>query len=174
VSFDGRKRLLKSLYETKAEFLKTKRLGLPKQSVCHVENEKKETVFRKEEEKLKEGAVAPVVSENSKDAIVNQINGSGSPISLPEDLKPMSAAWSEWLAYRKAKKKPVSERAAIGNFREFQRIGVQRAIAAIHHSIRNDYQGIYEAREFSNSSESREGKVLYKDGVKYDLSGCQC
>lgn len=71
-------------------------------------------------------------------------------IQLPPSLKTtaIQEAWDSWLAYRKEKRKPVSERAAKMNFVDFVSWGEKRIVSAISNSIRNDWQGIYE----SNSS----------------------
>lgn len=54
-------------------------------------------------------------------------------------------AWAEWEKYRKSKGKPISEGAARKQAKKIaEEFGnVQRAIAAIEHSIGNDYQGLY-------------------------------
>jgi DNA-binding transcriptional ArsR family regulator len=67
-------------------------------------------------------------------------------VSIPESLncESFQAAWGEWLAYRREKKKPVSDRAAKMQLRDLETMGPDRAITAIRHSIKSDYQGIYE------------------------------
>jgi hypothetical protein len=66
--------------------------------------------------------------------------------AIPESLnsEPFKAAWGEWLSYRKEKRKPVSERAAKMQLRDLENMGPDRAVAAIRHSIKSDYQGIFE------------------------------
>jgi hypothetical protein len=60
------------------------------------------------------------------------------------DIPAFRSAWEEWCRYRKRKRKPVSEDAEKKKLKELAAIGPQRAVAAIQHSIANDYQGIFE------------------------------
>jgi hypothetical protein len=64
------------------------------------------------------------------------------PLSL--QTVAMKSAWADWLEHRRQKRKPVTRLAAERNHEEFMAWGEKRAIAAINHSIKHDYQGIYE------------------------------
>jgi hypothetical protein len=66
------------------------------------------------------------------------------PVSLSTDE--FKASWAEWLEYRRLKKKRVSPPAAKKQLATLAAMGTARAIAAINHSIANDWQGIFEPK----------------------------
>lgn len=60
-------------------------------------------------------------------------------------------AWDLYLEHRKEKRKPLTPAAANLRLLELEQMGVDRAIRAIRHSIKNNWLGIFEP-------ESGEGK----------------
>jgi hypothetical protein len=72
----------------------------------------------------------------------------GSLGEIPEALRTegVREALREWCAHRKAKKRPFSKQAARMCFRKWaaEEWPAARVVAAIEHSIANDYQGIFE------------------------------
>jgi hypothetical protein len=81
--------------------------------------------------------------------------GSGLPL-IPQPLATpeFTAAWAEWLEYRRSKKKPVSAKAAAKQFKDCERWGVDGAVQSIETSIRCDWQGLFEPRN-GNSYHSK-------------------
>ncbi len=67
-------------------------------------------------------------------------------VGLPENLQgaAFEEAWQSWLAHRREIKKPMTDRAVAMQLKKLAGWGTERAIAAIEHSIAQDYQGIYE------------------------------
>jgi hypothetical protein len=61
-------------------------------------------------------------------------------LAVPE----FDAAWREWIAFRFERKPRVTPLAAKQALKFLEKIGVQRAVAAIEHSIANSWQGIFE------------------------------
>lgn len=54
-----------------------------------------------------------------------------------------ASAWTDWMKYRKERKKPVTALAAKISFKELEIIGPQRAVQCIQKSIMNNWQGIF-------------------------------
>jgi hypothetical protein len=55
-------------------------------------------------------------------------------------------AWQSWNTHRHETKKKLSPLAAEMQLRKLAEMGVERAVAAINHSIMNGYQGIFEPK----------------------------
>lgn len=53
-------------------------------------------------------------------------------------------AWAEWLRHRREKRQTLTPTAARRQLAKLAGMGPARAIAAIHHSVANGYQGIFE------------------------------
>lgn len=64
---------------------------------------------------------------------------------FPDNLRtrPFEDKWAEWLGYRKAKRKPVSEIAAKKQLKSLGDVGVTAAIAAIDKAIESDWQSVH-------------------------------
>jgi hypothetical protein len=58
--------------------------------------------------------------------------------------------WSAWIKHRSEIRKPVTYTAAEKQLRQLSSWGLERAIAAIDHSIANGWQGIFEPKANSN------------------------
>lgn len=67
---------------------------------------------------------------------------------IPESLKQPEfiAAWHDWLQHRKEIRKRMTPKATEGQLKTLEAIGTRRAVAAIHNSIANGYQGIFEPK----------------------------
>jgi len=65
---------------------------------------------------------------------------------LPEvlDNSTFRQAWADWQTHRRQMKKPLTKIAASRALAKLARMGSTRAIAAIEHSIANNWRGIYE------------------------------
>lgn len=69
---------------------------------------------------------------------------------IPDDLESPSfrEAWSDWLAFRKEIKKPAGPTAQKRLLIQCQKMGLDKAIASIDQSIRNNWQGLFEPRDY--------------------------
>ena len=67
-------------------------------------------------------------------------------IPIPEALATydFTVAWKDWQAFRRQKRSPLTEIGAKAQLREFQKWGVDRAVAAIDHTILKGWTGIRE------------------------------
>jgi uncharacterized protein YdaU (DUF1376 family) len=78
---------------------------------------------------------------------------SSSSVEYEENIPPplltdeFKKCWLQWCIHRKQSKKKLTPMAAIKQLKYLGSIGESRAIAAIEHSIRNQWQGIYEPKE---------------------------
>ena len=61
-------------------------------------------------------------------------------------------AWADWIAHRRKRRKPVSERAAVEQWRALACLSPPQQAACIAHSIRNDYQGLF-PEKFANATD---------------------
>lgn len=78
-----------------------------------------------------------------------QCSTDATSIELPENLKTdtFKKAWENWQQHRKEKKIKITPLAAKMQIKQCSEWGEGRAVAAIEHSIRNGYQGIYEEKK---------------------------
>lgn len=78
-------------------------------------------------------------------------------VAIPPELwsEDFKAAWLEWIADRKDRHKPMTARAAELRLAEMKKWGPARAIAAIRHSMMNQYQGIFESKDTNGSTYSK-------------------
>jgi len=65
------------------------------------------------------------------------------------------SAWAEWTEYRKAKKKPISEAARRKQWKILGLYGHEEQQRLIDHSISNDYQGLFPARQQTKKTSTR-------------------
>lgn len=65
--------------------------------------------------------------------------------SVPDalDVPEFNVAWSDWLEFRRTKRKPVSDLAAKTQLADLARYGPATAIQTIRDSIKNDWQGLF-------------------------------
>lgn len=102
-----------------------------------------DSIFQKPDEKAKDKD-PPKPPRNGGDAV----EWDDLPVGLqsPEFRK----AWEDWKADRKARKKPMTERAKVMQLRKLAEMGVADAIRAIEHSLASGYTGIFPAPESRN------------------------
>lgn len=65
------------------------------------------------------------------------------------------SAWSEWAEYRRMKKKPISEAARRKQWKLLALYGHEEQQRIIDHSISNDYQGLFPARQQTKKTSTR-------------------
>lgn len=76
-------------------------------------------------------------------------------VVLPFDTPDFKTAWETWLAYRVEIKKPYkSEKSQQAQLVEFSKYDERTAIAMIHQSIKNSWQGIFELKTPLNQNET--------------------
>ena len=99
------------------------------------------------------------------------VQGEPSPeVPLLLNTVEFRSAWGDWLKHRREKKKPVqpgslAEREQLKKLEDF---GPARAIAAIRHSISNDYQGIFESNEHGTNQNRRTNTRSFTGQPNYD------
>lgn len=76
------------------------------------------------------------------------------PISVPELLKTpeFDAAWHAWEKHRKEIKKPLTPTTAVAQIKMLAKLGPQRAVAAIEHTIFKGWTGLREPDASDSSS----------------------
>jgi len=67
-------------------------------------------------------------------------------IEAPFASKEWAEAWAKWCAHRTELRKPLTRQATESQLAELARMGEERALAAIHHSLRGGWQGIFEPK----------------------------
>jgi hypothetical protein len=83
------------------------------------------------------------------------------PTSLGDGAFP--AVWAEWIAERKARKKPLTLRAAQKQLQDLEPLGPERASECVRASIRNQWQGIF-PEKFQKRPEAAPGAFPAKPG----------
>lgn len=78
-----------------------------------------------------------------------------SPLPPALDTESFRNAWQEWRTYRREIKKTMTARTEAAQLKKLESWGVERAVAAITHSIAEGYQGLYEG----NGNANRKGGV---------------
>jgi hypothetical protein len=63
---------------------------------------------------------------------------------LPFHSDSFKAAWTDWQQHRREKRKPLTPTSVKSQFKELVAWGEDRAIAAINHSIKKGWEGIFE------------------------------
>jgi len=69
-----------------------------------------------------------------------------SDVQSPFTSREWAEAWAKWCAHRSEIKKPLTRQATESQIAELARMGEERALAAIHHSLRGGWQGIFEPK----------------------------
>ena len=123
--------------------------------------------------KLKEGLTPPLtggVKQNVASSL--SLNSSGfsgggggggeipSSLNSPEFL----SSWGDWVLHRGEIKKPLTPTASKLALRKLEKLGHDRAVAAIQHSIANGWQGIFEP-DGKASKKSTQPNMAF-DGIK--------
>ena len=72
------------------------------------------------------------------------------------DCREFHETWELWIAYRRERKLPVLKPTSIkAQFDELATWGLERAIGAIKHSIRQNWQGIFEEKSNGKNNDDR-------------------
>jgi hypothetical protein len=69
------------------------------------------------------------------------------PLPPNLDTAEFRSAWEDWLAFRRKKRKPVSEDGGRDTLADLAKYGPEIAVATIRRSIRSDWQGLFPERE---------------------------
>ena len=69
-------------------------------------------------------------------------------------------AWSEWIEFRKSKRKPVSKIAANKQFKMLLKYDLKTQQEIINNSITSDYQGLFEPRGKNENSTRNNGEYI--------------
>ena len=67
-------------------------------------------------------------------------------IEVPFVSAEWTEAWAKWCRHRSELRKPLTRQATESQIAELAKMGEARAIAAIYHSLRNGWQGIFEPK----------------------------
>lgn len=81
----------------------------------------------------------------------NKTNAVVFPSSL--DTPAFKTAWSEWEAHRKEIRKKLTPRSVELQLKECERMGVDRAVAMIYHTIKNGWTGLREEKTFGRNNQ---------------------
>jgi hypothetical protein len=94
--------------------------------------------------------IVPPQGQEGKPKKVNQkkVNQSGSLFgyedTLPFSSEPFKAAWQTWERHRKQKRSSLTDESIKMQFKDMIAMGEERSIAAINHSVKNGFTGLYE------------------------------
>lgn len=77
---------------------------------------------------------------------------------LPDKLRtdPMIAKWREWERFRRSRKRPISEAAAVKQMAMLAELTESEAIASIDESIKNDYQGLFPPKNKKRNTQPKD------------------
>lgn len=77
-------------------------------------------------------------------------------------------AWEDWARHRAERKPKLTRTSVVRQIRRLEKLGHDRAVAAIDHSIASGYQGIWEPREATQQPPP--GRISGKPGkyAKFD------
>lgn len=82
--------------------------------------------------------------------VAREASQSFDALACPPEIH--AEAWADWIAHRRKRRKPVSERAAVEQWRALACLSPPQQAACIAHSIRNDYQGLF-PEKFANATD---------------------
>lgn len=74
------------------------------------------------------------------------------PPAVPERINPL--AWADWVAYRRDKRKPISERAAKAQWASLSTLTFDQQAECIAVSIANDWQGLFPGKAPTASTDT--------------------
>ncbi len=69
------------------------------------------------------------------------------PLAMELESSEMQDAWDDWQRHRREKKKPLTATAAKRQMAKLVKMGHDRALAALEHSLSNGWDGIFEPKE---------------------------
>ncbi len=109
---------------------------------------------------------------NPKKGIQRRVSNKEEDVALPFDSESFCIAWDEWKQHRREKRKPVTPLSAKKTLRDLAKMGEERAISAINHSIANGYQGIFEpSQAFQSGNSSNKLPKMSLDEARKMLGG---
>ena len=91
---------------------------------------------------------APLTKENRNEGKREESACAPFPQSL--DVPAFQEAWENWLAHRKATRKPVTPQSAKLQLAKCEAWGVEVAVRTINRSIENGWQGLFPSKEDLN------------------------
>lgn len=118
----------------------------------------------KKDKTNRENSAESIITSNAVGA-EEKIEGFPASIDCPE----VRAAWREWLAHRKEIKKPVTLRGAKLQVDDLAEMGAPLAIAAIRHSIKSRYTGIFAPKDFKATSAAQSNGHKPLDDTHYQI-----
>jgi len=130
-------------------------------------------VDKPSQSKTKEKTVATApIDENAKNAICGPISAqiASEAVQIPESLSTakFGAVWTEWVADRKARKKPVTARAMARQLKSLEPLGEELAIQCVIESIKNGWTGIFPEKYLKqNTNEIGGMKSKFRQRVDY-------
>jgi hypothetical protein len=74
---------------------------------------------------------------------------------LPFKSDAFKTAWQTWIQHRKEKKKKLTPESIKMQFKEMITMGEERSIAAINHSVKNGFTGLYESSNKTTNQPTR-------------------
>ncbi len=77
-------------------------------------------------------------------------------LQLPFESEVFKNQWADWITYRKAKRKPVSDHGMKQTFEDFTKWGEEASIESMRKSIKSDWQGLFEPRQSPAGQASNE------------------
>lgn len=95
-------------------------------------------------------------SETKKSETKNKTKDEVWVIPLLLSTDEFADAWRDFVQHRREIKKPITPTAGRGTLKRLEAMGVERAIAAIRHSIANQWQGIFEPDTGTSGSKQRD------------------
>jgi len=98
-------------------------------------------------ETLPSASASSSVSDSSLNLQGDCKGGEGADISAALNTPQFTEAWANWEKHRKEIRKPLTRQSVKMQMRDFERWGVDRAIAAIEHTIKKGWQGIREPEQ---------------------------
>jgi hypothetical protein len=136
--------------------------AVPKQSLCINKKERRE----EGEERIKK--------ENPPSAFSPQKNNQ---LSIPENLQTgeFKTAWSDWQKHRREIRKPITPTSGKAQLIKLSKLGEEKAVLTIEHTITNGWQGLREPETAQQRSNGKPAKpkvnsyVVQKDIERLEL-----
>jgi hypothetical protein len=84
--------------------------------------------------------------ETSRNVTLEKRRVNNTPLPPELNTNEFALVWQEWLKHRSETRHPLKPTAQRAQLKKLAAMGLERAIAAIEHSIANGYQGIFEPK----------------------------
>jgi hypothetical protein len=126
------------------------------------------------QQKRKQKCNASISSSNTPS--INSLRGGVEGVLFPPalDTPECRAAWDEWLAHKHDIGKPYkTARSQSQKLKELSTLGPERFVAAVRHSIGEEWQGIHEKKEYSGTGRRRSNTQGTMDAVREIIEGTQ-